>query len=567
MLEPRSKIERGTPEFLSLCKYFSERSPQPMVAVEGPGHVVRYFNPAFAKLIEQTSENIIGRPFTKVVPEGETNQCGQLLDRVFLTGKPEVLVDQKHTQATLAYWTYSMWPIIGDENLAAGVMIQVTDVTGAAVFRGQLTEMNQALALSGIRQHELTETGEKLNSKLTLATEAKSLFLANMSHEIRTPLAAILGYSELLREPDLSSDEKSEFIETINRNGRELTRIIDDILDLSKVEAGSLTIEKIKISLPDLLTDITTSLSIKAKENSLSFVVESMGQIPETILTDPTRLRQILLNIVGNALKFTRIGSVTMKIKLLPVESDSWRLAFIIEDTGCGISSAGQSKLFNHFSQADSSTTRKFGGTGLGLILSRNLARALGGDIVLQSSVVDKGSIFVVTIDCGRIDKSSLFLEWTGHKKKAITAPALLAKQYLEGIRVLLAEDAPDNRILITRILTNSGAAVDVAENGIVAIEKANEAPYDLILMDIQMPLLDGHSAAKYLRAQGYQRPIIALTAHALTEEREKSETTGFNEHLTKPIDMKHLIETVARFSKSRPSCSSSSYSGIGGLS
>lgn len=539
----------GSPEFLNLCKYFSERSPQPMVAVEGPEHIVRYLNPAFVKLVDQPAESLIGRPFATVVPEGAANGCEQLLNRVFETGTPEVLVEQKHAQATLAYWTYSMWAIAESGDAAAGVMIQITDVTGAAIFRGQMTEMNQALAISGMRQHELTEAGQKLNAMLTAATQAKSLFLANMSHEIRTPLAAVLGYSELLLEPDLSAEDRHIFSETINRNGEELTRIIDDILDLTKVEAGCLAIERSGISLPDLISDVIAALSVKVREQGVTLSVDSDGQIPSMISTDPTRLRQILLNIVGNAVKFARRGKVVMTLRLLPAGSDGrGQIAFIVEDNGCGISPEGQAKLFRHFTQADSSTTRNYGGTGLGLVLSRNLARALGGDVVLQRSAINEGSVFVVTVDTGPIDEASLLPDIHSRRSEPGPQAALGRPQLLDGFRVLLAEDAADIRTLISRVLRGSGAKVDVAKNGAEAVEKALSNRYDVVLMDIQMPVLDGYGALECLRTQGYKPPVIALTAHALSEERDRSLKSGFSEHLTKPIDMKVLIKEVAFF-------------------
>ncbi len=520
-----------------------------MVAVEGPEHIVSYLNPAFSKLIGLPKKEITGRPFGEIVAHNEGNESRLLLDRVFRSGIPEIIVEQKHTHSSLAYWTYSMWPIIGEEGLAAGVMIQVTDVTGAAIFRKQMTEMNQALALSGMRQHELTEAGEKLNALLKAATDAKSLFLANMSHEIRTPLGAIMGYSELLCDESFSNEEKLDFIDTISRNGKELTRIIDDILDLSKVEAGCLDVERRVISLPDVITDMTNSLLVKARGQATRLSVVSEGKIPETILTDPTRLRQILMNIVGNALKFTRDGEVKVTVKLLPAEADQEsKVAFIVADTGCGISVEGQTKLFLHFSQADNSTTRLFGGTGLGLILSQNLARALGGDIVLQSSKVDEGSVFLVTIEAGKFDENRLLSDMGGREKResrASQVSAVWKSTELAGMHVLLVEDAEDTRLMIRHFLLRNGATVDIAQNGIEAVDRALSMHYDIVLMDIQMPFLDGYGAMEQLRLKNYEQPVIALTAHALTEERRKTRKAGFCDHITKPVDLKHLVNVM----------------------
>ncbi|MDQ3230907.1 MAG: response regulator, partial [Pseudobdellovibrionaceae bacterium] len=254
------------------------------------------------------------------------------------------------------------------------------------------------------------------------------------------------------------------------------------------------------------------------------------------------------MNIVGNALKFTRDGKVEMTVKLLPPQfNQASQVAFIIADTGCGISTKGQTKLFTHFSQADNSTTRKFGGTGLGLVLSRNLARALGGDVVLQSSKVDEGSVFVVTIASGEFDANMLLSDIHTLEKPYPPAPVSTKRKQLAGMHVLLVEDAEDSRLLITRILKNNGATIDVAQDGIEAVDMARADHYDVVLMDIQMPLLDGYGALDRLLTKGYRQPVIALTAHALTEERRKTLKAGFCDHLTKPIDMKLLVETISR--------------------
>jgi signal transduction histidine kinase/CheY-like chemotaxis protein len=379
------------------------------------------------------------------------------------------------------------------------------------------------------------------------ANRAKSEFLANISHEIRTPLGAVLGFTDLLRDEDLGPAERREFINIISRNGSELVRLIDDLLDLSKVEAGKLEIEKQEVQLHRLLDNVKSLFFVKAKEKCLSFEAECDGLIPETVYTDPLRLRQILINIIGNAIKFTNQGGVQVKARWRRLRSTSV-LEFTVSDTGPGIAEHHWHRLFNPFSQADSSTTRIFGGTGLGLALSRDLARALGGDLVLMKSEVGAGSTFQITIDAGETSTTQLS-PLTGLDAGR---PLSFGSDRLHGLRILLAEDSDDNRFLIRRCLESNGAQVTAVENGKEAVEEAMSGSCDIVLMDIQMPVLDGCSAAKELRRLGYRKPILALTAHALKEAPAKTAEAGCDEHLTKPIDAAVLVESIARFADPR---------------
>lgn len=387
---------------------------------------------------------------------------------------------------------------------------------------------------------------EKLAEDAKNANQIKSLFLANMSHEIRTPLGAILGFNALISNPHISDSDRIKYAEIIARNGHQLTQLIDDILDLSKVEADRLDIEILEIDLPSLITDITSLMNQKAKEKGLFLNVTSEDPIPPVIYSDPTRLRQILLNIIGNAIKFTVKGGVKVIVKIEPQNSHTPNKIIIdIEDTGSGIPKENQSRLFEWFTQADSTTTRKFGGTGLGLALSRRLAKALRGNVELIESS-DQGSKFRIQI----VNQVQEFQ----HRPLVQTKESYLnnrpsRQEQLKGLRVLLADDSPDNRTLIECILEQSGAIIDSAENGREAIEKAMHHEYDLVLMDIQMPVCDGLQATKELRSKGYQKPIVALTAHAMKEEREKTLSMGCNAHLTKPIEIPRLLNIVAELS------------------
>ncbi|HYX37742.1 MAG TPA: response regulator [Oligoflexus sp.] len=385
----------------------------------------------------------------------------------------------------------------------------------------------------------------ELEAAKELAEEAnrmKSSFLANMSHEIRTPLGAMLGFGELLRDPNISVAEREEFVTTINRNGHDLAQLIDDILDLSKVESGRLDLENLPINLSNLISDVTSSLSIKAREKGVILASRFEPEVPEIIASDPSRLRQILMNIVGNAIKFTAKGEVCVTLALEESEGAPPMVSFIVKDTGQGISASERERLFKPFAQADVSTTRNYGGTGLGLVLSRKLAQALGGDVILDRSAPGEGSTFIVRI------RSSLSLSagpGTELVKDKAEVRAPKTRSSLEGMKVLLAEDSADNRTLVKRILVQNGAEIDFAEDGAEALSKALEGNYDIVLMDMQMPNLDGYSATRELRKRGYAKPIIAITAHAMKEEREKTLTAGCNLHLSKPLNFKLLISSI----------------------
>lgn len=386
------------------------------------------------------------------------------------------------------------------------------------------------------------------------ANRAKSAFVANMSHEIRTPMTAILGYADLLMRPESTSDQRRNWLETIGRNGRHLISVINDILDVSKIEAGRMTAERIECQTIQLIGDVTALMRGRAVDKGLRFDVRCVSAIPDRIQTDPVRLRQILINLIGNAIKFTAKGAVQVRVNLIERTTTSAALQFSVIDSGIGLSQTQIESLFKPFMQADSSTTRKFGGTGLGLVITRKLVELLGGAIDVRS-VAGSGSTFSFAIEIGDISNVRM-IEPTSidqllpADQTAATAPADVTR--LNG-RVLLAEDGPDNRDLIGFYLTEAGMTVTMVENGLLAVQNAlaaeqNGNPFDAILMDMQMPELDGYSAATSLRQQRYSRPIIALTAHSLEGDRDKCIAAGCDDYAVKPIDRAALIATLAKY-------------------
>ena len=381
------------------------------------------------------------------------------------------------------------------------------------------------------------------------ASRAKTQFLANMSHEIRTPVGAIIGFTDLLKSPSTKPDEAEKYIEVVDRNSHQLLRLIDDILDLSKVEAGKVTLENQPLNLRTFMNEFADTTKDRASAKGIVFDMIVADSVPEEIFTDSLRLRQILSNLIGNAIKFTEAGRITMSVTYrFPL------LSFNVKDTGIGLSKEQVPQLFQAFGQADSSMNRRFGGTGLGLILSKRLCQALGGDLVLESTAPGRGSSFVASIQSIGLDEPSLSKSPRIPQEKSTPAKSLDAKQQLAGMNILLVEDSPDNQVLIRTYLSKSGAQVTIAENGQIGVEKALAIHPDLILMDVQMPVMDGHEATRKLRESGFAKPIIALTAHAMREDRDRCLASGCTDYLTKPIEREVLVGALSKYSKTQSS-------------
>jgi len=445
--------------------------------------------------------------------------------------------------------------------------------------------LNKRLELKGLRKNgdefpiELSVTPIKVNNsfffygfiqditdrvkvleQLQLAKEqaesanyAKSNFLANMSHEIRTPLAAILGFTELLADPSIKEENKYNFLKAINRNGQVLLNLINEILDISKIESGKLTLDFHDCQLYDLISDVISTLSLKASKKGIKLSVHYDKNIPTIISTDSLKLKQILFNIVGNAIKFTTKGEVQISIHFNNYVDQPPTLEIAVKDTGIGIAREDTDKLFQLFSQVDTSFTRNFGGTGLGLALSKRFANHLGGDILLSESTKNGGSTFTITINPGLSNvQSELNKNKTPQlptsEPEPLTSPAKTDPHKLNGLRILLAEDSLDNQFLISQLLEKAGAHVKVAENGKIALDMARHNEFDVFLIDIQMPVMDGYSTVTALRKDGLKKPMFALTAHALKGDRERSLLSGFNEHISKPINRNNLIETINNY-------------------
>ncbi|MFT5445159.1 MAG: PAS domain S-box-containing protein [Gammaproteobacteria bacterium] len=418
-------------------------------------------------------------------------------------------------------------PVLGSSGRPGGVLVSFDDVTQ---LEAQEVELREA----------------KLQADD--ANRAKSEFLANMSHEIRTPMNAIMGFTDVLRRGNFGDDEEAsrKYLNTIHSSGKHLLELINDILDLSKVEAGNLEIEQIRFAPHQVAREVIRVLGVKAREKAIGLEFRVEGPVPETILSDPTRFRQILTNLIGNAIKFTDEGAVRLVMRVVQAPGSS-QLEVDVIDSGIGITEDKFDAVFNPFEQADSSVARRFGGTGLGLPISRRFARAMNGDITV-SSRPGQGSTFTVRLDTGAL-ASVLMMTPTDIDLDDDVGEVHGDRQWhFTPARVLVVDDAPENRALLEVLLLDAGLELDQAENGQQALDMIALKRYDMVLMDMQMPVMDGYTATKKIRKQGLDVPVLALTAHAMAGFEEECLQAGCSGYVTKPIDIDVLFETMQRW-------------------
>jgi signal transduction histidine kinase/CheY-like chemotaxis protein/HPt (histidine-containing phosphotransfer) domain-containing protein len=442
--------------------------------------------------------------------------------------------------ATASDWRWlehAAWVIFEDVFLILIIRQSVSEMHELASYT---TKVEMTAKTLTEREVELRRARDESES----ANRAKTQFLANMSHEIRTPLNGILGFTELMRRAsgDMTEAERQEHLEAIGTSGRHLLTLINDILDISKIEAGHLQVENLQCSPHQIIAEVVSVLRVPAEEKGISLEYRWESGIPASIMSDPLRLRQLLMNLLGNAIKFTEQGSVLV-VAALDADPDAQILHLEVRDTGMGIAPEKLEMIFEPFAQADSSVTRKHGGTGLGLSISRKIAQALGGQLK-ASSEVGRGSVFSATVATGDLSTISI---WEKPPQEIIGD--LIQQETLSGslggVRILLVEDGDTNRKLLRLALTRACATVVTAENGKIAVDLAGNGGFDLVLMDMQMPVMDGYTATRILRERGFRQPIIALTAHAMKGDRETCEKAGCSGYLTKPIDLVTLFHMV----------------------
>jgi PAS domain S-box-containing protein len=395
------------------------------------------------------------------------------------------------------------------------------------------------------------------------ASRAKSEFVANMSHEIRTPMNAVLGVAYLLENTPLTQAQK-EYVGMIRSSGQMLLGVLNDVLDFSKIEAGRMELAPQPFLLREVLDSLSNVMSLPANARGISLAIDADDEVPAVLVGDAMRLQQILLNLVGNAVKFTERGGVSVRVMLEPAAAEQGlRLRFTVRDSGIGMDLEQQSRLFSAFNQADASTTRRFGGTGLGLAICRRLTELMGGDISVRSTP-GAGSEFVVTLPFGVADEdvpvehpalqTAAAQGWLMSETPALQdappepEPALAPR--LQGLRLLLVEDHPLNQLVARGMLEHAGASVEVAENGQLAVDRLRDRAedYDIVLMDVQMPVMDGFEATRHIRhTLGLKLPVLAMTAGVMQSEQDQCIDAGMDDFIAKPLDVEQMLDTISR--------------------
>jgi PAS domain S-box-containing protein len=492
-------------------------------------HRIMLANQSFAETLGRAPEQLLGQQATELPwawPRGPS-ELGFPWERAGRDGAPLIgaLMHLTDFEGRQRSFMVNCTPILGNEGTSRGVLASFEDIT-------QLEET----------QHELSRSKEAADA----ANRAKSEFLARMSHEIRTPMNAILGFTDVLRRGfENSPQERQEYLNTIHASGQHLLNLINDILDLSKVESGRLDVERIQCAPIQLIHEAVTVLRGQAERKGISLTYDAPDGLPETIATDPVRFRQLITNLVGNAIKFTEHGGVRVIARLMDNRRRP-RLLVEVVDTGIGIPPDTLDKIFEPFVQADSSVTRRFGGTGLGLAISRRFAEALGGELRVRSEA-GKGSVFSFMVDTGPLEGVPILtLDQLTKTLRRVDAHQQTVTDQLPPVHILVVDDGESNRKLVNLVLSRAGAVVQSARNGKEAVETAARTSFDLILMDMQMPVMDGYTAATILRRNGFTKPIIALTADAMKGTEERCREAGCTGFLTKPIDMDKLIESLS---------------------
>ena len=472
-------------------------------------------------------KSIEGKPLLEILPELKEGIIPDLLHNVFTTGIPyegyeRLIPIMRNGTLANVYFNFVYQPYLEADESISGITVIAYEVTDHHNVKEEL------IASKGIAEHKTLMAEEAL--------KFKQQFLSNMSHEIRTPMNSIVGFTNAILKTELNPKQK-EYIDAIKKSGESLIILINDILDLAKVDSGKMTFSKNPFNLEESILDIFSLLSPKCQEKNIEFTKEYDTSIPKTVLGDAIRLRQIMLNLISNAIKFTHQGKVNISIRATDEDAEKVTIEFSVSDTGIGIPENRLSHIFYNFEQASDEISQEYGGTGLGLSIVKQLVELQEGSLFIKSKV-GEGSTF------------GFLMNFYKTTETIPEEPALILKtgKDMPKIKVLVAEDIPLNQILIKLILNDFGFECEIADNGKIVLEKLKESNYDIILMDLQMPEMNGFETTIYIRKTlNLQIPIIALTADVTTIDIEKSKKNGMNDYISKPIDEALLYSKIIK--------------------
>ena len=509
-----------------------EASTDPLATISPEGKITDV-NEASTKVTGETREKLIGTDFSDYFTEPEKAREGykQVFEKGLLSDYPLTI---RHKNGKLTDVLYNASVYKDDKGNVLGVFAAARDVSEQKRIATELIEAKVFAEMATVLAEDAKIKAEEATRIAENAVKAKQQFLSNMSHEIRTPMNAIIGFTKVVLKTDLSAKQK-EYLQAIKISGDALIVLINDILDLAKVDAGKMSFEKTPFKLPSSISAMLHLFDTKIQEKNLVLVKEYDANIPNALVGDPVRLHQIILNLVSNAVKFTSKGEITVGVRLLKEDTENVTIEFAISDTGIGISQDKIDKIFENFQQATSLTSRVYGGTGLGLAIVKQLVELQGGTVTVKSEV-DRGSTFSFTLN---FQKTTVTVE--------LDPEEIALDNSVKDIKVLVVEDIALNQLLMKTLLDEFGFGCDIAFNGKIAIEKLLTKSYDIILMDLQMPEMNGFEATEYIRnTMNSNIPIIALTADVTTVDLEKCKAAGMNDYIAKPVDERLLYSKIA---------------------